>query len=100
MLWQSEIRKRPSVRSFFVPTRRLEDRIRELCARALYERDAHLSQTLHELQLAIHEQNLRVANLTGSAILGGRPDLIVEGRGRAQRSEGHKAKVLAFTKQP
>jgi hypothetical protein len=34
-----------------MPTRRLEDRIRELCARALYERDPQWSATLAQLQL-------------------------------------------------
>ena len=90
----------PSRETFLRANARLEDRIGELGARALYGRDAQLSQTLHELQLAIHEQNLRVANLAGAAILGGRPDLTFERRDRAQRSEGHKAKVLAFKKQP
>lgn len=63
-----------------MPARRLEDRIRELCARALYTQGTESSQTIHELQLAIQEHALRVANLASAAILGGRPDLILERR--------------------
>jgi hypothetical protein len=51
-----------------MPARRLEDRIRELCARALYEKEPQWSATIHKLQLAIEEHALRVANTsTGAA---------------------------------
>lgn len=63
-----------------MPTRRLEDRIRELCARVLYEREPDWSKTIQLLQLAIQEHRLRVANLTTAATIGKRPDLIVERR--------------------
>jgi hypothetical protein len=62
-----------------MPARRLEDRIRELCARALYEREPHWSATMRELQVAIHDHMLRVANLSAGAIAAGRP-LITERR--------------------
>jgi hypothetical protein len=55
-----------------MPSRRLEDRIRELCARALYE-------TVLELQMAIQEHMLRIANLSAGAIATGKP-LITERR--------------------
>ena len=64
-----------------MPARRLEDRIRELCARALYEKGPEWAATVHELQLAIQEHTLRVANLASAATLASRPDLIVERRG-------------------
>jgi hypothetical protein len=45
-----------------MPARRLEDRIRELCARALYEKEPEWSATVHKLQLAIEEYVMRIAN--------------------------------------
>jgi len=62
-----------------MPTRRLEDRIRELCARALYEKEPEWGVTVIELQMAIHEHMLRIANLSTGAITAGRP-LITERR--------------------
>ena len=50
-----------------MPTRRLEDRIRELCARALYEKEPEWSATIHKLQLAIEEHCLRIANAATAA---------------------------------
>lgn len=63
-----------------MPLRRLEDRIRELCARALYSRGPEWSETMQELQLAIQEHARRVGNLTTAATVAGRPDLIQERR--------------------
>lgn len=45
-----------------MPARRLEDRIRELCARVLYQKEPEWSATLQKLQLAIEEHGMRVAN--------------------------------------
>lgn len=64
----------------YMPARRLEDRIRELCARALYEKGPQWVATVHELQSAIQEHTLRLTNLTTAATVGSRPDLIVERR--------------------
>ena len=51
-----------------MPARRLEDRIRELCARALYEKEPEWSATIRKLQLVIEEHALRIANAgTGAA---------------------------------
>jgi hypothetical protein len=65
-----------------MPARRLEDRIRELCARALYEKGQEWRATIHALQLAIQEHGLRVANLASAATLYGTPQLIEERRNR------------------
>ena len=65
-----------------MPTRRLEDRIRELCARALYEKDTQWTATIRELQTAIEEHALRVANLSAAATVAGKPEIIVERRNR------------------
>jgi hypothetical protein len=62
-----------------MPTRRLEDRVRELCARALDEKDPEWSATIHQLQLAIHEHILRVANTSTGAVVTGKP-LVIERR--------------------
>ena len=63
-----------------MPARRLEDRIRELCARALYEKEPLWSATVHELQLAIQEHLLRLANLSAAATVAGRPEVVRERR--------------------
>lgn len=63
-----------------MPSRRLEDRIQELCARALCTQGSEWSAIVRELQLAIREHALRVANLVSVATVGGRPDLILERR--------------------
>jgi hypothetical protein len=63
-----------------MPARRLEDRIRELCARALYAEEPDWIATIYELQSAIQEHALRVANLTTAATVGGRPHLVRERR--------------------
>jgi hypothetical protein len=63
-----------------MPTRRLEDRIRELCARALYEGGPQWSSTIRELQLAIQEHAMRVANLNAAATVAGKPQLVRERR--------------------
>jgi len=63
-----------------MPARRLEDRIRELCARALYEKGPKWRATVQELQLAIQEHSLRLANATAAATIIGQPELIRERR--------------------
>ena len=62
-----------------MPTRRLEDRIRELCARALYERDPQWSATLAQLQFAIQEHSLRIGNACTGTVVSGK-SLIIERR--------------------
>lgn len=61
-------------------TRRIEDRIRELCARALCESEPACSATIAELRAAIQQHALRVANLTATATLANQPDIICERR--------------------
>ena len=51
-----------------MPARRLEDRIRELCARALYEKEPEWSATIRKLQLAIEEHVLRITNASTGAV--------------------------------
>jgi len=63
-----------------MPARRLEDRIRELCARVVFEKGAQWASTIHELQLAIQEHTLRVSNLTTAATIVGQPQLVRERR--------------------
>jgi hypothetical protein len=61
---------------------RLEDRIREFCAQALYDTGAQWEHTIDQLQLAIQEHSLRVANRATAATLGGKPEVLVERRER------------------
>ena len=60
--------------------RRLEDRIRELCARVLTAKEADWNEALTELRMAIQEHSLRVANLNSAATIAGKPELIRERR--------------------
>jgi hypothetical protein len=54
---------------WFVPARRLEDRIRELCAKVLQARDAEVNSTLSELRSAMQEHTQRLRNLAASKLL-------------------------------
>ncbi len=62
-----------------MPGRRLEDRIRDLCARAVYEQGAEWSRTVSELQVAIQEHLLRLANTTALTLVG-KPEVVRERR--------------------
>jgi hypothetical protein len=72
---------RPSLMSV-MPYRRLQDRIRELCARSLYETGPQWEITVHQLQLAIQEHALRLNNMAAAATMGGRPEVFTERRER------------------
>ena len=50
-------------------SRRLEDRIRDLCANATSATDGQLANTLADLQGAISEYTLRIANKTSATLL-------------------------------
>jgi len=63
-----------------MPVRRLEDRIRELCARVLYAKEPEWSTVVHELQLAIQEHILRLANVATAATVAGKPEVMQERR--------------------
>jgi len=63
-----------------ISMRRLEDRIREFCGHALYESGPEWERTIHELQLAIQEHVLRVANKATAATVIGKPEVFVERR--------------------
>jgi hypothetical protein len=63
-----------------MPARRLEDRIRELCARVLYAQEPEWSAIVHDLQLAIQEHLLRLANVTTAATVAGKPEVMQERR--------------------
>ena len=65
--------------SWGVPGRRLEDRIRDLCARAVYEQGTEWSRTVSELQVAIQEHLLRLANTTALTLVG-KPEVVRERR--------------------
>lgn len=62
--------------------RRLEDRIRELCARVVYSVEPEWTETIGELQLAIVEHSRRVANLAATATVARQPEIWQERRGR------------------
>ena len=48
--------------------RRLEDRIRELCAEALVAQESELDQTLSKLRSALHEHNGRIRKLVAARL--------------------------------
>lgn len=60
--------------------RRLEDRIRELCSRALRAEEPEWSQVIAELRSAITEHALRLENLAAAATVAGKPDFMRERR--------------------
>jgi hypothetical protein len=61
-------------------SRRLEDRIRELCARALDESSPQWDMTVHQLQLAIQEHSLRLSNMAAAATVWRKPEVFIERR--------------------
>ena len=63
-----------------MPARRLEDRIRELCGRALYEKGDQWTATIADLRFALQEHTLRAGNLAAAATVGNQPELIRERR--------------------
>ncbi len=65
-----------------MPARRVEDRIRELCARAIYTKEPEWGDVIRELQQAIREHMIRVANLATAATLRGGRDVVSERRQR------------------
>lgn len=62
-----------------MPRRRLEDRIRDLCAQAS---EPNWRSVLGELRLAIHEHALKMSNLAMAAVVSGQPQIIRERRER------------------
>jgi hypothetical protein len=52
--------------SWVVPYRRLEDRIRELCAKALTAQDAEMESIFVALQSALHEHAKRLRRLAAT----------------------------------
>lgn len=63
-----------------MPARRLEDRIRELCARVLYEQDPQWAATLCELQIAIQDHIQRLSNMSLAVTVAGKPEVARERR--------------------
>jgi hypothetical protein len=61
----------PSFMSCAMPARRLEDRIKEMCARLLIEREPDWSITAHELQVALKQHILRMSNLATAVFVAG-----------------------------
>jgi hypothetical protein len=63
-----------------LPARRVNDRIRELCAEAVAAKGSHeVKSILAELQLAIHQYTQRLRN-RAAVVLSGCPDLPPERR--------------------
>ncbi len=61
------------------PSRRLEDRIRELCVSVATAADCDLAQQLAELQAAMNEYTRRIGNKTSASVLAW-PELLAERR--------------------
>jgi hypothetical protein len=68
-----QINQAPSFMSAPMPARRLEDRIKEMCARLLIEKEPDWSITAHDLQLALKEHILRMSNLATAVFVAGAP---------------------------
>jgi len=52
-----------------VPSRRLDDRIRELCSKALTAPDSELDAILSSLQSALHDHNARLRKLAAKKLV-------------------------------
>jgi len=52
-----------------VPSRRLEDRIRELCSKALVADDAELGPIVRELRESLHEHADRLRKLAAQKLM-------------------------------
>ena len=63
-----------------MPARRLEDRIRELCTRALYDQGPDWTKTVGDLRLAIRELISRFENFAADAPFTNQPQTIRERR--------------------
>ncbi len=61
----------PPVSQTDMPARRLEDRIRELCTRLVYEKEPEWGGTVKELQHAIQEHVRRLGNAAAAATVAG-----------------------------
>lgn len=57
-----------------MPSRRLEDRVRQLCAKAITARGPELERTLEELQAALHEHIGKMRKMTAEKLLGKKED--------------------------
>ncbi len=55
-----------------MPARRLEDRIRELCERLLFEKEPKWSVTAQELRSALPEHVFRIENLATAVFIAGK----------------------------
>lgn len=64
-----------------MPSRRLEDKIRELCARVVSERGPEWWGTVSDLRAALEEHTLKVNNRAATATVANRLTLIPERRG-------------------
>ena len=51
-----------------MPTRRLSDRIRELCGKALAARNSELDPIFSDLQSALHEHNERLRKIAAEQL--------------------------------
>jgi hypothetical protein len=66
--------RRPRLKQFLaMRARRLEDRIRELCARAVAAKDAELGTIFFALQDSLHEHNNRLRKLAAAKLAAWRP---------------------------
>jgi hypothetical protein len=51
-----------------MPSRRLEDRIRELCAKVIVAREEEVAPAIADLKEALHEHNMRLRKLAATKL--------------------------------
>lgn len=71
--------------------RRLTDRIRDLCAKALDHHQKNWNSTLNELQYAIQEHALRLSNMSVAASVAGQ---VLEERRKPEPPIPHSVRTL------
>jgi hypothetical protein len=71
-----------------VPSRRLDDRIRDLCSRITTAPPEHMHRLVKELQSAIHEKIEVIRKLAASKLLGGTGPHLLERRSGRENTNG------------
>jgi hypothetical protein len=71
-----------------VPSRRLDDRIRDLCSRITIASPEHTHRLLKELRLAIREKIEMIRKLAASGLVGGSGPRVNERRSRTENRNG------------
>ena len=57
-----------------MPSHRLEDHIKDLCAKVIASRETELEPAISELKSALREHTIRLRQMVAESLVKGRPD--------------------------